>query len=86
MPATINMRKRWKVVNFHNNGRSSTDIAIELRICRKSVGRILRIHQATNDVIPGKSTGRCHKTTAINDESKFYALLLVGSALNQQSQ
>ena len=82
--AAINMRKRWKIVNFHNNGRSSTDIARELRICRKSVGRILRIHQATNDIIPGKSTGHRHKTTARNDE--VYTLWLVGNALNQQRQ
>ena len=67
MPKATDLGIRNAMVVLARRGMSQGDIARELQVARCTVNRILGLHQRTQSVTPGKSTGRPRITTARQD-------------------
>lgn len=73
MPAPLSMRLRWQIVGMARSGTPMRTIAERLRTTRKTVSSILRRFRNTNDVAPGKSTGRPRIST-VREDRRLYTM------------
>ena len=60
-------RIRWQVIGMMRSGMTKKAIARRLGLHRNTVTRLWETFQNTNDVQPGKSTGRPRKSTRRSD-------------------